>query len=51
MKKLFATLFVCLVATVSYSQSNTNYYNQYSGSTDSSTTNPNYGGQFHDNIL
>lgn len=44
MKMLFAKLVVSLVATVSYVQSNTNYYKQYGSFTGSFTTNPNYGG-------
>lgn len=44
MKKLFATLIVCMMATVSFAQSNTNYYDQYGRSTGSATTRSNYGG-------
>lgn len=45
MKKFFAALAVCMMATVStFAQYTTNYYNQYGGSIGSSSTRSNYGG-------
>ena len=45
MKKILATLAVCMVASVStFAQYTTNYYNQYGASTGSATTRSNYGG-------
>ena len=47
MKKLFVTMIVCMMATVSsYAQYTTNYYNQYGGNIGSSTTRSNYNGGY-----
>lgn len=44
MKKLFATLVICMIAVASFAQSNTNYYDQYGRNMGSARTTHNYGG-------